>query len=282
MLRPNHASRVCAALGIPRVRLEPFFREIGAGPGVVCIHSNASSSSQWRTLMERLAPMFHVLAADSFGSGKSPAWPDDRPLHLRDEVELLEPVFNRAGASFALVGHSYGAAVALRAAVKFPHRVSGLALYEPTLFALLDAHCPPPNAADGIRGAVGAAVAALRIDDPSEAARCIVDFWGGNGAWYRTPEQRRKPIMDSIALVPSWTNALFNEPTSLQEFSGLQVPVLYMIGKDSPSSSRGVAKLLTQALPRVEVVEFEGLGHMGPVTHPETVNETVCRFLEHG
>jgi pimeloyl-ACP methyl ester carboxylesterase len=33
-------------------------------------------------------------------------------------------------------------------------------------------------------------------------------------------------------------------------------------------------------LRRVEVVEFEGLGHMGPVTHPEVVNEAISRFLE--
>jgi pimeloyl-ACP methyl ester carboxylesterase len=55
-----------------------------------------------------------------------------------------------------------------------------------------------------------------------------------------------------------------------------------MIGKNSPASSRGVARVLTRALPRVEVVEFEGLGHMGPVTHPEVVNEAISNFLERG
>lgn len=262
--------------------LEPFFRETGAGPGVVCVHSNASSSSQWRILMERLAATYHVLAADSFGSGKSPAWSGKRPLHLENEVELLEPVFARAGAHFSLVGHSYGAAVALKAAATFPHRVRALALYEPTLFALLDAYSPPPNEAEGVRNAVAAAVAALDTGDSSAAAKCFVDFWGGEGAWDRTPEQRKKPILESIVMVPGWANALFNEPTSLQEFSRLNIPVLYMIGKDSPASSRGVARLLTQVLPRVEVIEFEGLGHMGPVTHPEAVNEAVCHFLERG
>jgi hypothetical protein len=41
-----------------------------------------------------------------------------------------------------------------------------------------------------------------------------------------------------------------------------------------------VARLLTGALPRVEVVCFEQLGHMGPVTHPEIVNVTICSFLD--
>ena len=53
----------------------PFFREAGSGPGVVCVHSNASSSGQWRGLMDLLAARFHVLAADTYGAGKSPPWP---------------------------------------------------------------------------------------------------------------------------------------------------------------------------------------------------------------
>jgi hypothetical protein len=46
-------------------RTEPFCREAGTGPGVVCIHANASTSGQWRGLMERLAPRYHVFAPDT-------------------------------------------------------------------------------------------------------------------------------------------------------------------------------------------------------------------------
>ena len=45
---------------------EPFFREVGTGPGVSCIHSNASTLEQWSGLMELLAPKFRVLAPDSY------------------------------------------------------------------------------------------------------------------------------------------------------------------------------------------------------------------------
>jgi pimeloyl-ACP methyl ester carboxylesterase len=41
-----------------------------------------------------------------------------------------------------------------------------------------------------------------------------------------------------------------------------------------------VARLLTRVLPRVEVVGFDALGHMGPITHPEIVNDAIGRFLE--
>ena len=257
-----------------------FFREMGSGPGVVCLHANASTSSQWRALMERLAPKYHVLAADSFGAGKSPPWPTDRRVSLQDEVALLAPVFARAGDPFALVAHSYGAAVALIATVSQAHRIRALALYEPTLFALVDAQSPPPNDAEGIRGAVARAAAALDAGDPDRAAECFIDFWMGEGAWAQTPEQRKAPIAASVVNVRGWARALMTEPTPLAAFSALNVPVLYMMGKASPASSRGVGRLLTRALPQVQVVEFDGLGHMGPVTHPEIVNEAIARFLE--
>jgi pimeloyl-ACP methyl ester carboxylesterase len=260
----------------------PFFREAGAGPGVVCLHSNASTSGQWRALMEALAPRFHVLAADSLGAGRSPAWPGGRGVSLADEVALLEPVFARTDEPFALVGHSYGAAVALIAAVSQPRRIRALALYEPTLFSLLDAESPPPNAADGIRSTVAAAAAALEAGNSQGAAECFIDYWMGAGSWARMPESRQGPITTSIGNVRGWAGALLNEPTALAAFAELDMPLLYMLGQDSPASSLGVARLLTRVLPRVEVVEFAGVGHMGPITHPQRVNETILRFLERG
>ena len=53
-----------------------------------------------------------------------------------------------------------------------------------------------------------------------------------------------------------------------------------MVGKDSTTAALGVARLLTNALPRVEVVEFDTLGHMGPMTDPDRVNHVIARFLE--
>src|SRR4030095_16770040 len=73
-----------------------FFREAGCGPAVDCIHSSASSSAQWRPLMDRLAGRFHTLAVDLYGSGKTPAWPGHRWLTLAEEPALLPPAFTWA------------------------------------------------------------------------------------------------------------------------------------------------------------------------------------------
>ena len=102
-------------------RAMPHVRDSGGtGTGVVCLHANASSSSQWRHLSELLAPRFRVLAADLYGAGASPEWPSHRVITLADEVALLEPVLAAAGSPLVLVGHSYGAAVALIAALGRP------------------------------------------------------------------------------------------------------------------------------------------------------------------
>ena len=259
--------------------MTPFFREAGTGPGVVCLHANASTSGQWRSLVDLLAPRFHVFAVDSYGSGKSPAWPEARLMTLGDEAAFIEPVFARGGDPFALVGHSYGGAVALVAALKNPRRVRALALYEPTLFSLVDAERPPPNEADGIRDTTVRAQAAIDAGNLDQAAEVFIDFWMGKGSWARTPDARKPPITASCANIRHWAHALMKEPTPLAAFRELKIPVLYMTGSESPASSLAVARLLTRTLPQVEVVDFKGLGHMGPVTHPERVNEAIARFL---
>jgi pimeloyl-ACP methyl ester carboxylesterase len=280
------ARSLAAAPTIPsRERLRvprpvPSFREAGAGPGVVCLHANASTSTQWRGLMDALAPRFRVIAPDLYDCGRSPPWPSDRVIHLRDEVELIEPVLAEAGAPVAMVGHSYGAALALIAALANPRRVRALALYEPTLFSLLDAERPAPNEADGIRNVAAEAGALLDTGNRDAAAERFIDYWMGAGAWRQTPEQRKPSIAASVTNVRRWAHALFAEPTPLEAFRSLDVPVLYMVGERSPASARGVARLLTKALPRVEVVEFEQVGHMGPLTHPDRVNDAIARFLE--
>jgi pimeloyl-ACP methyl ester carboxylesterase len=218
---------------IPRAAkiTDPFFREAGSGPGVVCIHANASNSGQWRGLMDVLAPRYRVFAPDSYDSGKSPHWPSDRVIRLRDEVTLIEPVLERAGSPLALVGHSYGAAVALIAALANPGRVRAMALYEPTLFALVDAATPPPNDAEGIREVVAEAGVALLAGNADVAAERFIDYWSGTGTWARIPEQRRPPIVESVRNVRRWGHALFTEPTTLGAFRSLDFPVLIMVAR---------------------------------------------------
>lgn len=261
----------------------PFVREAGepGRPVVLCLHSNAASSSQWRGLMDLLAPRCRVLAVDSYGSGKSPDWPSDRVIRLADEVAFLQPVLDRLGPEpLYVVGHSYGAGIALRLAIEQPQRVKALALYEPTLFSLIEAEHPPPNDADGIRNAVARAGAALNAGDADAAAREFIDYWMTEGSWAATPESRKPAIVASVVNVRRWSHALMTEPTPLEAFRALTMPVLYMTGDQSTASAHGVASRLLPVLPQVRHLAMPGMGHMGPITHADTVNAAIVAFLD--
>jgi hypothetical protein len=90
--RSRRINQVFRAIAQTRVQIdestrsdEPFFREAGAGPGVV-----ACAQAQY---IESMAPAagilclrYHVLAADLLSAGNSPAWHADRAFTLHDEV----------------------------------------------------------------------------------------------------------------------------------------------------------------------------------------------------
>ena len=80
--------------------------------------------------------------------------------------------------------------------------------------------------------------------------------------------------------VKSEWHAVFHEPTPLNGFATVNVPTLFLSGTKSKASALAVARLVTAVLPRVRIEEIEGVGHMAPVTHPDTVNPLIERFLE--
>ena len=252
-----------------------YFREAGSGTAVLCLHCSASTSGQWRPLMEQLGERYHVIAPDLYGCGKSPAWPGERPMWLDDQIDLLAPAFERAGERFHLVGHSYGGAIALKAALRFTAKLESLVLYEPVLFSvLLDAapHSPPAREILAVRDDVLAA-------EPAAAAERFIDYWMGKGTWAATPDPRRAALVDAVqAQKPEWHSAC-HEPTPLEALAALDVPALLMTGTSSTAAARAVARLVGGVLPRVRVEEIEGLGHMAPVTHPAAVNARIERFL---
>jgi pimeloyl-ACP methyl ester carboxylesterase len=257
----------------------PFRRESGAVPTVLCLHANASTSSQWRALSDALSPQFRVVATDGLGAGRSPPWPERTDVRLADEMALLAPVLAEAGAQFHLVGHSYGGAIAVKIALTMPQRVASLVLFEPTLFALLEHVNPGRAAAAGIADAAATAAAAIDRGDTDAAARAFIDYWMGAGAWDATPEVRRSAMAGSMRNVRGWADALFGEPPTAADLALLRTPVLLLGRQHSPASAREALRLLARVWPQAETAVLPGIGHMGPVTHPQFVNEHVVRFL---
>jgi pimeloyl-ACP methyl ester carboxylesterase len=269
-----------AEQSVPIQPQTPYFREAGSGTSVVCIHSSASSSGQWRTLMERLADRFRVIAVDLYGSGKTAAWPQGQPMHLDDEVALLSSVFRAAGDRFHLIGHSFGGAIALKAALANRDRVLSLVLYEPVLFSVLIADAPDSAAAREIFAVRDDTIRLVDEGNLNASAQRFVDYWMDDGTWAATPEPRRLVLAAAMRAVKSEWHALLYEPTPLSAFAAVNVPTLFLSGTKSKAPALAVARLVTSVLPRVRIEEIEGVGHMAPVTHPDTVNPLIERFLE--
>lgn len=263
--------------------MQPSCDEAGmdGGTSVVCLHATASSGRQWRMLERGLAGRYRVFAPDLYGVGDSPSWPGERDLSLADEVDLLEPVFAAAGESFHLVGHSYGGAVAARAALANPGRIRSLILVEPVLFGLLLAEDPGQPAAREIVAVCDDTSAAVALGELERAAERFTDYWMGPGTWASIPAPRRTAVAQAMSDVRSEWSALFADTTPLSAYSSLKVPTLYLTGSESPASAREVARLLIKTLPDVTTVEVPGAGHMAPITHPGIINAAIEAHLAH-
>jgi len=221
-----------------------------------------------------------MLAVDLHGAGRSPIWPNERPLTLADEVDLLEPILAALGRRFHLVGHSYGGAVALKVALAHPERVESLAVFEPVLFSLLMAEDPDQAAAREIGAVRDDTTAAVDRGDLGMAGARFVNYWMGPGAWAAMSDIHRERVAESMTTVKTQWHAAFEDATPLHAFAALDMPALCLVGSQSPAASCGVTRLLTKALPRVTEVEIEEVGHMGPVTHPDRINALIERHLD--
>ena len=109
-----------------------FFRELGDGPPLVCVHGIGMSSRYLVPLMRELASDFHVFAPDLPGSGRSPKPP--RALDMAQLSDALgawldEQRFDRP----PLLGHSLGSQVVSELADRSPDRVGPLVLVSPTV-----------------------------------------------------------------------------------------------------------------------------------------------------
>jgi pimeloyl-ACP methyl ester carboxylesterase len=225
--------------------------------------------------METLSGRFRVVAVDLYGYGRSPAWPGEREFRLDDEIALMAPILESAR-QFHIVGHSYGGLVALKLALSNPARVASLTLYEPTCFFLLTADDAAGREIQAVRDETNRFVDA---GDDEAAAQHFVEYWTGPGAWPKLPEVGRLAIANSMGKIRfEWATA-FDPSFPTDQISALKMPVLLLTGSRSTAAARGVHRILQGLLPGAAVAEFSGLGHMGPVTHPEQVNEIIASFL---
>ena len=261
------------------VRPVAHYREAGNGPTVLCIHGIASSSAQWRSLMSVLAESHRVIATDLYGDGGSPPCPPSRELSFDDEVALIEPLLEGLD-RFHLIGHSYGGCVAIKLCLKDPARVASMVLYEPALWGMLVDLWPEDPGAKEIMALRAETCALVDAGAVESAAEKFVDYWGGAGTWLATPDSRKPSLLAGTVTGTYKWQASPGLSVSPGELTALAVPVLVLTGSETTQAARSLMRRLGEAVPKLRIVELQGLGHMGPMTHPALVNAEIKRFLQ--
>lgn len=262
-------------------KITPHIMQTGSGPAVVCFHCSTSSSKQWQPLIQILSGKYTVIAVDLYGYGKTPPWPGESRLTLGDEAALVEHVFDKCDTSPILIGHSYGGAVAMTAALKYPDCLNGLVIYEPALFNLLFEDTESLASVAEILSVERTVNGLLMADCREEASRHFVDYWSGKGAFDRLPEWQQNAVMEKIEKVLMDFDAAFRNRDFLADYGNITKQTLFLYGLDSPSTTRRITQLLASTLPNSEVRGILGYGHMAPITHSEEVNKVIVNFLDY-
>jgi lipase len=100
------------------------------GPPVLALHGVTGHAGRWRVLADAL-PDLRLVAVDVRGHGRSPWTP---PWHLEQHVADALAVLDGLGLERAAVlGHSFGGAIAVHLARTAPLRVRQLVLLDPAL-----------------------------------------------------------------------------------------------------------------------------------------------------
>lgn len=237
----------------------------GAGTPLVLVHGSFSDhETNWALVLPALRARFTVHAIARRGRGETAAGPA-----LADEAgdiaaflaSLAEPAF--------VLGHSYGAQVALRAAADVPRHVRKLVLYEPPW---------PDTAAPEVVGRLTRRAGEADWDGLAE------DFF--SDVLGMTPEG-----IDGLREAGAWEPIVADAEASLQDisalcnyafdaaaFRGLQVPVLLQVGSESPREAFATDALAAN-LPDVEIQQIEGQGHEAMNTAPDLYAEVTTRWL---
>lgn len=257
------------------------YRRGGAGEPVVLLHSSTGSSAQWKALFEDLQEDFLVLAPDLYGYGESDGWPGTRPLTLADEAAIVEALARTCDGPIHLIGHSYGGAVALKAAIRGKVALRSLSLIEPVAFHVLGNSDPwGDQYLNPVREVADFVRSALTRGNPDTAMCRFVDFWSGAGTWDSLPPKQREKIAAVAPKVPLDFGAAMAETLTLKDICTLGAPSLLMCGTVSPPATRRIVSLLDLALGRSRLNVVSGAGHMLPLTHAEPVNRAIVEHLQ--
>ncbi|MEM7193148.1 MAG: alpha/beta hydrolase [Pseudomonadota bacterium] len=257
--------------------VEIAYLDEGEGPDVLLGHCSAASHKEWAPLIEILAKDWRVLAPDFIGYGQSAPWPAEKPFSIEADVDVLLAVAEKAQGRLHLVGHSYGAALALEAARILKDKVKSLTLVEPVSFHLLRLEDLPEW--QDIEKLSLAVLDPVAKGEDKKAAAAFMSYWLGKWRWWIAPERFKSAIAATIPKVALEFSIAIDAKGSTLDYAKIDAPTLLIMGSKTPPPTRAVSELLSKTLPNVTLTTLKGAGHMSPFTHPEKINQLILDHL---
>jgi pimeloyl-ACP methyl ester carboxylesterase len=254
--------------------LKVHYQQVGEGPDVVFVHGITGNLAVWHLhIVPALADRCRTLTYDLRGHGRSGVPPtgyslDDMAgdlLELLDALELERPI---------VVGHSYGADIALYLAAAHPERVSEVIAIEAALPAMeqLRDHTEWIGWTYWVRALeqAGVEVPADCRSDLRHLIRATVDLpkqWGPLKGLPRNPAPLLR-LLDETTLPEDYRRI---GSLSVERLPEIQTPVVLMYTEHSAFID--TFEHLQDVLPNTHPILLprSEYGHFGPLEQPELV-----------
>lgn len=247
--------------------------EAGEGPAAVFLHGFGSSSAIWRGTLAAVAAQQRVLAVDLKGFGWS-----DRPAgdySQQAQAELILKLLDVRGIGQAsLVGHSWGAAVALALALRAPDRVRRLALFSPFVYQ----EQIPPFLPFLLASGLGESLFSLPFG-PWTRYRLSLAFHDSR----RVPGDLVEELGRAVSRPGSGAAALaslraMDFAAQQEQYPRLGKPALLLWGREDPVTLPGLAARLEGDL-GARLVLYPGCGHFPMIEAAADSARDLTRFL---
>jgi pimeloyl-ACP methyl ester carboxylesterase len=255
-----------------------YYELNGSGDPLVLVHGSWADHHSWDPVVGSLADSFRVLTYDRRGHSRSER-PDGQGSVFEDADDLAGLIEELDLSPAHVAGNSFGAAVALRAAVRHPRVYRSLIAHEPPLFPLLAGTELGPALAD-VQRRVGAVVTLLERPDNEAAARLFADTTAfGPEAWdsQLTPQMRDVFITNA----PTFLDEC-RDPDALQmdldALAGFDKPALLTSRAESAPFFGPVVDIVASRIPEASRITIEGADHVPHISMPNRYVELITSF----
>ncbi|WP_088006031.1 alpha/beta fold hydrolase [Indiicoccus explosivorum] len=257
-------------------------------PALVCLHGLAGSSRySFSSLIRQLEDDFQLFLFDSPGHGGTPPFSEPEAYRFSSLAGWYEELFARCvPGSFFLLGHSWGADVALHYASRYPDRVEGLILLDGAF--TFPHNQPEMTRKTALEGWADYMDSAVYPDWDAVMA----DFRQYTVKWNRDREADVKSLFEETEgglrlTVPKQAvlaiiEAFFDEPFT-DAYPRLSMPVLLLHAEEPRELDAARASGITQmeaAIPDVTIQRIEGAGHLLMWDAPEETAEKISRWTK--